>query len=80
MLRYPVSRFAGACFASMMVLSAQTADVNGRVTDASGAAIPQAALSILNKETGVERSATSNDQGLYFLPLLQPGKYVRRPG
>jgi len=48
---------------------AQTAQVGGRVTDASGAAIPGASLTVRAKSTGLERHAVTNDLGLYTVPL-----------
>lgn len=49
--------------------------VNGLVTDASGAIIPNAAITIKNTETGETRHVTSNSDGLYSVPALPPGKY-----
>ncbi len=56
---------------------AQTASggLRGVVTDASAAAIPGARLTARNVNTGVEISATSNNEGLYALPRLIPGSY-----
>ncbi|MBI2687617.1 MAG: TonB-dependent receptor [Acidobacteria bacterium] len=66
-----------------MGLFAQSAQVGGRVTDASGAAVPGVQISIRNASTGVERQVSTNDSGLYSVPLLQPGSYeahVRQRG
>src|SRR5436305_1976299 len=56
-------------------LAAQTAQVTGRVTDQAGAVVPNAAISILNQDTGAKRSVVSNQDGYYTVPLLQPGRY-----
>lgn len=56
-------------------LSAQTAQITGTVTDASGAVVAQAEVRARNVATGAERVAVSNDQGLYTIPLLPPGVY-----
>jgi hypothetical protein len=55
---------------------AQTAQVSGSITDASGAAVPNASVKALNQNTGTARTAVSNDDGYYLLPLLQPGTYA----
>src|SRR5947209_18925700 len=50
--------------------------VTGKVTDPNGAAIPGATVTIKNIETNSETTATTNDEGTYNFPLLQPGKYT----
>ncbi len=47
----------------------------GTVTDPSGAAVASANVSIKNIATGVERSVSTNDDGLYVAPNLVPGNY-----
>jgi hypothetical protein len=54
---------------------AQTASVTGRVTDATGAVIPNALVTIANVETAIERSTRTNDSGYYTFSFLQPGSY-----
>ena len=51
------------------------AQLNGVVTDPSGSAIPNAAISVRNTATNNVSSATSNDRGLYAVPNLAPGNY-----
>ena len=60
------------------VTFAQTAEITGRITDASGAVIPGADIWLNNIETGIKRSTTSNEEGYYAVPLLQPGDYTIR--
>ncbi|HEX4485054.1 MAG TPA: TonB-dependent receptor, partial [Terriglobales bacterium] len=48
----------------------------GIVSDSSGAVVPNAAVSILNKETGVVRQSTTGDQGFYKVNGLNPGVYT----
>src|ERR1700730_4681794 len=55
---------------------AQTAEISGTVTDSSGARVPNANITVLNRDTGISRSADSNTNGFYSVPLLQPGNYV----
>lgn len=48
----------------------------GQVTDAGGAVIPNAVVTIVNAETGVQvYSGKSNEQGLYLAPSMRPGVY-----
>jgi hypothetical protein len=49
--------------------------INGTVTDVSQAAIPGAAITVTNTDTGVTRAYTSNSNGLYTAPFLLPGHY-----
>src|ERR1700738_1757475 len=55
---------------------AQTAEISGIVTDSSGARVPNANVTVLNRDTGISRSADSNADGFYSVPLLQPGNYM----
>jgi hypothetical protein len=62
---------------------AQNARFYGQVTDAQGAAIPQAQISITNPETGAVLHATSDDTGGYSVANLPAGNYhivVQAPG
>ena len=67
-------------FATLLAvpLFAQTAQVNGRVTDAGGAVVPGVEITTRNTSTGAERRTITNGVGLYSIPLLQPGAYEIR--
>jgi hypothetical protein len=52
-----------------------TSAIIGQVTDASGAAVPKAIVTVTNKETGLKRSATTDDSGRFNFPQLKPGTY-----
>ena len=54
------------------------ATLSGTVTDQSGGVVPQAAVSIKNVATGIERANTSNAAGFYSVPNLLPGTYEVR--
>ncbi|HWB97393.1 MAG TPA: TonB-dependent receptor, partial [Bryobacteraceae bacterium] len=56
-------------------LSAQNAELTGRVTDASGAVVPGASITAKNEATGVERNTVTTDAGYYVLSSLPPGDY-----
>jgi len=51
------------------------ATLSGTVTDASGAVIPNAQMSIKNVATGVTRDVVTDGAGLYTAPNLLPGTY-----
>lgn len=57
---------------------AQTAGfgaLTGTLTDSSGAVVPLASIVVKSDETGDQRSAITNGDGIYFTPFLQPGDY-----
>src|SRR6266403_258784 len=51
------------------------ATLSGTATDASGAAVPNAKVSITNSATGVVREVTTDSAGFYSAPNLLPGVY-----
>jgi len=57
---------------------AGTAGITGTVEDQGGLVIPDAKVVIKNVETGLERTLSTNEQGFYAAPLLQPGTYEIR--
>ena len=48
---------------------------NRNVMDASGAAIPNAKVDVLNIGTGIAKSTLSDERGVYLFSDLQPGTY-----
>src|ERR1051326_6316310 len=49
--------------------------ITGIVTDASGAVVPDVAITVTNTGTGVANNVTSNSSGVYTVPLLEPATY-----
>lgn len=49
--------------------------LRGTVADANGAVIPNATVVVRNKETGLERTVTTSDEGLYNVAFLPIGDY-----
>ena len=54
------------------------ATLSGTVSDPTGAAIPNVALTLRSIATGTESKATSGPDGLYSFPNLRPGIYELR--
>src|SRR5713226_8529273 len=52
-----------------------TGSILGSVTDASGAVVPNARISITNTRTGVQASSTTDALGNYLFNFLAPGSY-----
>src|SRR5260370_23924490 len=60
-----------------------TATLSGTVQDENGAVVPGANVMVINGGTGLKREATTNADGTFTVPLLQPSTYsvtVRRDG
>jgi hypothetical protein len=60
-----------------------TGTILGNILDSSGAAVPNAQITITNQDTGVVREAASTGDGIYNVPSLQPGRYsveAKAPG
>jgi hypothetical protein len=52
-----------------------TSAIVGQVTDPSDAAVPGAIVTITNRETGLNRSVTTDEAGRFSFPQLKPGAY-----
>ncbi len=50
--------------------------VTGSVTDASGAAVPGAHVTLMNEGTSVKQTAETGSSGSYRFPLVPPGTYT----
>ena len=67
---------AAALFLAATVVSAQaTAELNGRVTDESGAVLPGVTVTVTQTETGFTRSVVTDGNGTYVMPNLPTGPY-----
>ena len=67
----------GLCLVSALPLRAQVAGgtLSGTVTDAQGAAVPNAKVAATNSGTNVSIDTTTNASGAYTLSNLIPGDY-----
>src|SRR5580704_617935 len=55
-----------------------TSAIVGQVRDASGGAVPGAAVTIRNLDTGLQRIATTDESGRFNFTQLKPGTYSVR--
>ena len=70
-------------FGAAIPASAQTAGINGSVTDPAGAAVSDALVTAKDSATGIAHQARSTSAGLYDIFGLAPGTYtveVSKPG
>ena len=87
-LRIPLSarlRSTAALGAGLMLLAClpllsqtYTSRILGTVTDASGAALKGATVTITDEQRGVTRTLNTDDAGVYVAPNLDPGSYKVR--
>ncbi len=70
---------AGFLAAAILVMAqAPTGGIRGIVSDATGAAIPGAAVRLENKQAGLARSTNADATGEYVFAALMPGQYEVR--
>src|SRR5229473_4351379 len=62
--------------ASSAYSQAVNATLLGTLTDASGGVVPNAKVTITEVNTGVSRTAQTNESGNYTFPDIQPGNYT----
>src|SRR5579859_5911670 len=69
--------FLGFALISLSALFAQvdTGTITGTITDASGAAVPNVKVTIIQAGTNFESRAVTNAEGLFRVQSLQPGSY-----
>jgi Carboxypeptidase regulatory-like domain/TonB-dependent Receptor Plug Domain/TonB dependent receptor len=67
----------GVCLVASLPLHAQVtgATISGTITDATGAVIAGAEISVRNTDTGIIRNSTADSAGFYTVPNLAPGPY-----
>ena len=73
--RHNVSGLLAAFLFAGLAFAQSTGTIQGTVMDASGAAVPNAPITIHNQGTGEERSTTTDSAGIYVVPSLPVGIY-----
>ena len=53
----------------------QLASLQGIITDQTGALVPGVTVTATSLDTGITRTAITNESGVYRLPSLDPGRY-----
>ena len=67
--------FAVMAASSLWAQTSTTGAIAGVVTDPTAAVVSGVSITLKNVDTGSSASTTSNAQGSYNFPLLQPGNY-----
>ena len=62
-------------FSQRLLAQSDSSSLTGAVTDASGAVLPNAKVTIRNNATGQESVLTTNASGNFNLPNVPPGDY-----
>jgi Carboxypeptidase regulatory-like domain/TonB-dependent Receptor Plug Domain len=66
---------AAAVLLAAAAMAQSTSQLNGSVTDPSGASVSGAKITLTSPATGLQRTATSNGTGLYQFLDVPPGDY-----
>lgn len=75
MIKYAYLSLTLLLFSTVLIGQTTTATLSGVVTDDNGAAVTGATVTVLNTETGTRRTVTTNSDGVFTVPLLQPSRY-----
>ena len=59
-----------------IVAQTSTTSLRGVVTDSSGALVPNASVTLLDKANGTGYSAKTNSSGYYIFPVISPATYL----
>ncbi|HEY3841006.1 MAG TPA: TonB-dependent receptor [Bryobacteraceae bacterium] len=63
-------------FGAFQLFSQETGTLNGTVTNAAGAGVPQANVTVKNNGTGLSQSVITNQSGGFMVANLPPGTYT----
>lgn len=80
MLRAPVRMMLGLVIFCTAAFGQGTASIDGTVTDPSGAVVPNAKITITNKDNGFVHTTTTNSTGNYKAAELPNGRYDLQAG
>src|SRR4051795_10395768 len=77
MLKYVLSAVLSLSLTAPAFAQSQGANgaIEGIVSDSSGGVLPGVTVTVINIDTGAERSVITNEKGLYRAPLLPLGQY-----
>jgi len=76
-VKFTAASLAVLALAVQLPLAAQESrgTIVGKISDQSGASVPNATVEVTNKGQGVKQTFSTNDTGLYQAPYLIPGEY-----
>jgi hypothetical protein len=63
-------------FSVQIVAQGPSGEITGAVTDASGAVVAGATITVNHSATNTQRTVKTNSDGLYDVPALAPGNYT----
>src|SRR5437870_442047 len=75
-MKYFVGLLACALVVSLSNGQSNSGNIQGTVSDSTGAALPKATVTVRNLDTGATVSTETTDAGLYSAPNLPPGRYA----
>src|SRR5260370_11876781 len=81
--RLTVALLLSCLFSAGLLRSQYRTSLSGMISDPSDAAVPDAAITAVNQDTGFRRLASWHSDGSYCVVSLEPGPYkitVRHPG
>ena len=70
-----ITLLVGACSAYIAFAQVSTGTISGVVKDETGAVVPGATVRVMNVETGIARTLSTDGQGRYSAPNLSLGDY-----
>ncbi len=76
LIKYLAGLIVVFILATGIVAQTATATLSGTVVDEAGAFVPGATVKISNTSTGFERTAQTDSEGYFNIPLLPPSTYV----
>src|ERR1051325_7690376 len=71
----PAALFCALAFALTAAAQSNKGTITGTITDPNGAVVKDAKVTATNVATGESREGTTNDEGTYTIPALDPGAY-----
>ena len=60
---------------SCLLAQVGTGTITGRITDSTGAVVPNAQVTVVQPETNFKFDSATNNEGLFRVQSLQPGAY-----
>src|ERR1044072_7883874 len=63
------------CLIVLAQSQANTGNIEGRITDPNAASVPNVTVTATNLATGLQKTAQTNDEGVYRIVFLPPGAY-----